>query len=80
MGRSPRRLQQELPATGLCSPHPEREPLADRDLRGEGPGRTTARRLAGAKVEVKLAQHYMRISPSIYNDAEDVERLLDALS
>ena len=41
---------------------------------------TVARRLRSAKVEVKVEQHYMRISPSIYNDQADVDALLNALS
>jgi selenocysteine lyase/cysteine desulfurase len=37
-------------------------------------------KLARARVEVKVEQHYMRVSPSIYNDQADVDRLLNALS
>jgi selenocysteine lyase/cysteine desulfurase len=40
----------------------------------------TAARLDRARVEVKLAQHYMRVSPSIYNDQGDVDALLNALA
>ena len=72
------RLQQELPRLGYASltPRESRSPIVTFVVKDPT---ETARRLAAAKVEVKLAQHYMRVSPSIYNDAEDVERLLDAL-
>jgi selenocysteine lyase/cysteine desulfurase len=40
----------------------------------------TKERLKQANVDVKTDQHYMRVSPSIYNDRGDVDRLLDALS
>jgi selenocysteine lyase/cysteine desulfurase len=38
------------------------------------------RKLRVAGVNVRLATHWMRVSPSIYNDMRDIERLLDALS
>jgi selenocysteine lyase/cysteine desulfurase len=38
------------------------------------------RRLEEAKINVRLAQHWMRISPSVYNDMGDIERLLAVLA
>ena len=38
------------------------------------------RRLQAAKVNVRLDTHWMRLSPSVYNDMADVERFLDAIS
>lgn len=38
------------------------------------------RRLQAAKVNVRLDTHWMRVSPSVYNDMADVERFLDAIS
>jgi selenocysteine lyase/cysteine desulfurase len=72
------RLQQELPRLGFAplTPRETRSPIVTFVV--DDP-KTVARRLAAANVEVKLAQHYMRISPSVYNDAQDVDRLLDAL-
>jgi selenocysteine lyase/cysteine desulfurase len=35
--------------------------------------------LARAQVRVSLHDHHVRVSPSLFNDARDVERLLDAL-
>jgi selenocysteine lyase/cysteine desulfurase len=37
------------------------------------------RKLARARVDVRVAKYWMRISPSIYNDMRDIERLLEAL-
>lgn len=73
------RLQQELPRLGYgpLTPRESRSPIVTFVV--EDPAAVT-RRLAEANVEVKLAQHYMRVSPSIYNDAKDVDRLLNALS
>jgi selenocysteine lyase/cysteine desulfurase len=73
------RLQQELPRLGYAplTPPECRAPIVTFVVKDP---EATARRLANAKVEVKVEQHYMRISPSIYNDRQDVDRLLDALS
>jgi selenocysteine lyase/cysteine desulfurase len=38
------------------------------------------KRLASAKVNVRVAERYMRVSPSVFNDMNDVERLLEALA
>jgi selenocysteine lyase/cysteine desulfurase len=42
--------------------------------------REAARKLAAARVNVRVAPYWIRIAPSIYNDMEDVERLLEALA
>lgn len=39
-----------------------------------------AARLEKANVDVKIDQHLMRVSPSIYNNQADIDRLLNALS
>jgi selenocysteine lyase/cysteine desulfurase len=38
------------------------------------------KRLQAAKVSVRVAQHWLRVSPSLYNDMTDIERLLEALT
>jgi selenocysteine lyase/cysteine desulfurase len=40
----------------------------------------TATALKRAKVDVSLSPGRMRISPSVYNDATDIQKLLTALS
>jgi selenocysteine lyase/cysteine desulfurase len=37
-------------------------------------------KLKKAKVDVTISDHRMRISPSVYNDHQDVDRLMSALS
>jgi selenocysteine lyase/cysteine desulfurase len=48
--------------------------FAHRDA--EGINRT----LQNARVNVRVAEYWMRISPSVYNDMSDIDRLLNALS
>ena len=37
-------------------------------------------KLEAAKVNVRFSRHWMRLSPSVYNDMQDVERFLSVLS
>jgi selenocysteine lyase/cysteine desulfurase len=74
-----RRLHQEMPRLGFtpATPPDSTSPIvtfASKDTRA------AARKLDAAGIDVRVAPYWMRISPSIYNDAADVERLLDALS
>jgi selenocysteine lyase/cysteine desulfurase len=73
------RLQKELPALGFepLTPTESRSPIVTFVVKD--PEGVTAK-LLRARVEVKLEQHYMRVSPSCYNDQADVDRLLNALS
>jgi len=76
-----RRLQEEMPRLGFTPVTPRqatggnvtftRANLADSDV---------PKRLLAAKVNVRLARHWLRVSPSVYNDMADVERLLEALA
>jgi selenocysteine lyase/cysteine desulfurase len=73
------RLQRELPRLGLVpqTPLDSRSPIvtfAHRDAAG------LTRKLEAARVNVRVAPYWMRIAPSVYNDMQDVERLLEALS
>ena len=36
-------------------------------------------KLAKARVDIRVGDHWMRVSPSVYNDMDDVDRLLEAL-
>jgi selenocysteine lyase/cysteine desulfurase len=38
------------------------------------------KRLAGAQVNVRVSDRYIRVSPSIFNDSSDINRLLEALA
>jgi selenocysteine lyase/cysteine desulfurase len=76
-----RRLQQEVPRFGFTAMTPAdstagnvtfaRALLLESDI---------PRRLAAAQVQVRLASNWMRVSPSVYNDMGDIDRLLDALA
>jgi len=73
------RLQQELPRLGFRpqTPAGSTSPIvtfAHHDAEG------ITRKLAAARVEVRVAPYWMRIAPSVYNDLHDVDRLLEALS
>ena len=73
------RLQKEIPGRGYepLTPVESRSPIVTFAVKDPA---AVASRLKRANVEVKLEQHYMRISPSIYNDQADVDALLNALS
>ncbi len=72
-------LRQEVPKLGhpLITPEGSAGPLVAFQL--ENPQLVEAK-LKKANVDVALTDHRMRVSPSVYNDHEDVERLLRALS
>jgi selenocysteine lyase/cysteine desulfurase len=72
-------LQGELPRLGFkpMTPPESRSPIITFAVKDP---ETIVSRLNKANVKVKVDQHYMRISPSIYNDETDVDKLLSALS
>ena len=43
-------------------------------------GATVGRKLQRARVNVRVADYWIRLSPSVFNDMADVERLLEALA
>ena len=75
------KLQHEVPRLGFTPVTPPdatggnvsfaRKGLAESDM---------PKRLAAARVNVRIGRDWMRISPSVYNDLGDVERLLSALA
>jgi selenocysteine lyase/cysteine desulfurase len=72
------RLQTEMPRLGFSLLTPDsRGPIVAYAYKG------TALKFASvldqAKIKVTLSANIMRISPSVYNDMEDIERLLAAL-
>ena len=72
------KLQAELPRLGFTpqTPADSTSPIVtfahDREA-------DINRRFARTRINVRVAPYWMRISPSIYNDMHDVERLLEAL-
>ncbi len=73
------RLQKEIPALGYPSATPPDSKSSIVSFVVREP-KTVADRLEKANIEAKIDQHLMRISPSIYNDQTDIDKLLDALS
>ncbi|MBI3792639.1 MAG: aminotransferase class V-fold PLP-dependent enzyme [Gemmatimonadetes bacterium] len=76
-----RRLQAEMPRLGFTAVTPASSTgaLVTFAKANVGTG-DVARRLAAAKVNVRIAKDWIRVSPSVYNDMADVERFLAALS
>jgi selenocysteine lyase/cysteine desulfurase len=72
------RLHRELPRLGYETLTPPECGAPIATFVAKDPEATKAR-LARAGVAVKVDQHYMRVSPSVYNDQADVDRLLEAL-
>ena len=74
-----RRLQSELPRLGF-------QPMTPADSAGpivtfaKEDTRELSRRLKRARIDIALYPHRIRISPSVYNDLGDIDRLLAALS
>lgn len=73
-----RRLQQELPRYGFTpqTPAGSTSPIVTFAMRDTT---AVARKWEAARVSVRVAPHWVRIAPSVYNDMADVERLLEAL-
>ena len=72
------RLQTEIPKLGFTQLTPNsRGPIVAYSYKGAaakfGP------LLDKAKIKVTVSENIMRVSPSVYNDMEDIERLLTAL-
>ena len=75
-----RRLHDELPRLGFTSiTPPGRPPRSPRSPR-RMPEQRFAARLKQANVSVTLGGDRLRVSPSLFNDMHDIDRLLGALS
>jgi selenocysteine lyase/cysteine desulfurase len=73
------RIQKEMPRLGFrpLTPLESRSPIVA--FARENARRDLPARLNAAKVNIEIYDHRVRISPSIYNDLKDVDRLLQAL-
>jgi selenocysteine lyase/cysteine desulfurase len=74
-----RRLQKEMPRLGFepMTPSESTSPIVTFARKDTG---EIARRLTRANIDVAIYPHRVRISPSVYNDENDVGKLLEALS
>ncbi len=76
-----RRLQQEIPRLGFTAVTPSESTGGNVTFARTNVGESDVpKRLAAAKVNVRVAKHWLRVSPSVYNSMNDIERLLEALS
>lgn len=73
------RLQRELPGLGFppLTPPETKSPIVGFVVQEP---KMVAARLELANIDVRIDQHLMRVSPSVYNDQTDVDKLLNALS
>lgn len=75
------RLQAEMPRLGFTPVTPPGATSGNVTFARQGLLQSDVpKRLAAARINVRVAANWMRISPSVYNDMGDIERLLEALS
>jgi selenocysteine lyase/cysteine desulfurase len=74
-----KRLQEEMPRLGFAplTPPESKSALITFAVKDAAPLRN---RLKNAKVNVRVSDRFIRISPSIFNDLGDIEKLLSALA
>ena len=76
-----RELQEEVPRLGFTAVTPAASTAGHVTFARAGlAARDIPRRLAAAKINVRIASSWLRVSPSVYNEMADVERLPEALS
>jgi selenocysteine lyase/cysteine desulfurase len=73
------RLQKELPAMGYASMTPPDNPTPIVAFIVKNPEATIAK-LKKANVTAKVVHHQLRISPSVFSDQHDIDKLLNALA
>jgi selenocysteine lyase/cysteine desulfurase len=74
------KLQQEVPRFGFTAVTPPDSTAPVVTFAKTNVGQSDlARRLQAARVNVRMSTHWMRLSPSVYNDMADVERFLSVL-
>jgi selenocysteine lyase/cysteine desulfurase len=74
-----KRLRAEMPRLGfeLLTPPESKSALISFAIRDHN---VMNDRLKSAGVNVRIAEHYVRLSPSVFNDMNDIERFLEAVS
>jgi selenocysteine lyase/cysteine desulfurase len=75
------KLRDEVPRRGFTCVTPRQSTASLITFARKGLGASDLpAKLARARVAVRMADHWMRVSPSIYNDMDDIDRLLEALA
>jgi selenocysteine lyase/cysteine desulfurase len=72
------RLQSELPKLGFLPLTPSPTPGPTVAFASKGAAAKFNPILAKANIKITVAENHIRVSPSVYNDMEDIERLLSA--
>lgn len=73
-------LQERMPALGYAPLTPRDTGTALVSFRHDGDAGALRARLAAANITASVAAHHIRLSPSVFNDMDDVERLFAALA
>ncbi len=75
------KLQREVPRLGFTAVTPVDSVGANVTFARRNVGDSDIpKRLAAAKINVRVSKHWLRVSPSVYNDLHDIDRLLNVLS
>jgi selenocysteine lyase/cysteine desulfurase len=75
-----RKLQQEVPRLGFTAVTPPESTGPNVTFVKQNLAQTEIpRKLQAARVNVRLSTHWMRLSPSVYNDLADIDRFLDVI-
>lgn len=74
-----KQLHEEMPRLGFAplTPRESTSALISFSVKDHAAVR---RRLQAAKVNVMVSERLIRVSPSVFNDMRDIERLLEALA
>jgi len=76
-----KKLRAEVPRFGFTPVTPPESTAGVITFAKENVGQSELpRKMQAARVNVRFSTHWMRLSPSVYNDLADVERFLEALS
>jgi selenocysteine lyase/cysteine desulfurase len=74
-----RRLQSEMPALGFepLTPADSKSALITFAMKDASP---VQQRLKRARINVRVGEHFIRLSPTVFNEMSDIDRLLEALA
>jgi selenocysteine lyase/cysteine desulfurase len=76
-----KKLREEMPRLGFASITPPESTSALMSFKMQGKDRADVmRRLKKANVNVRVTEEFLRVSPSVFNDMGDIEKLFEALS
>lgn len=74
------RLQEMLPKLGYAAITPPDSTTALVSFRHDGDTGRLHGKLDAEEITISVAEHHFRVSPSVFNDLDDIDRLIDALS